>query len=184
MNRAVLVRRRYDVPSGALTDSHFVSCVYICYPLKVGYSPVLVTTKVNVVFVVLSCLTVCSLWFCKFRFESIVFETFFIERRRVSVTVYQFFSTMVSENGFLLVSGSGRNKFTELDETTKQKHLLGQKSKVTIVFVLGYLQKFEVSLCHFFSFFLFLIDAKPCPPWLLLLLSFPFQHCRNWNIQW
>lgn len=31
--------------------------------------------------------------------------------------VYQFLSTMVSENGFLLVSGSGRKTFTVLDET-------------------------------------------------------------------
>lgn len=33
--------------------------------------------------------------------------------------VYQFLSTMVSENGFLLVSGSGRKTFTVLDETQK-----------------------------------------------------------------
>ena len=66
------------VPTGASTESHFMSCHVGC-PQKGGYSPALGATKVKVdLSSSVSCWTVCSLWFFKFTFVSLVFQEFFI----------------------------------------------------------------------------------------------------------
>lgn len=102
--------KRNDVPSGALTDSHFMSTVYWMstqsrLQSSFGHNK---SERSSVLF----CVPFERLQpFCKFRFV----HHFWRVRHRVEKSfcygLSVFLNTRVSENGFLLVSGSGRNTF-------------------------------------------------------------------------
>ncbi len=100
-------------------------------------------------FVSLCVMSECLQSFCKSRMVSSIFEEFFIVQKKVSVMVYLFLSTMMSENGFLLISGSERSTFAVLNERQQQ---------------LTYWQRlFFGSLFVFFHVSLILTDHLPNP---------------------